>query len=66
MMMLTSVTDKVIRDDDILKRTWSDRAMQPHLRNPTTTWDIVEFVTIMTGEVSVRALEEDVETTMRL
>eukprot|EP00975_Prorocentrum_lima_P054930 11518477-Prorocentrum_lima.AAC.1 len=40
MMMLTNITDRVIREDDILKRTWSDRAMHPRLRNPTSTWDI--------------------------
>eukprot|EP00975_Prorocentrum_lima_P007212 1549584-Prorocentrum_lima.AAC.1 len=58
MMMLTNVTDKVIREADILKRAWPDRALQPKLRNPSTTWDVVEFVQIMTGEVRVRALEE--------
>eukprot|EP00975_Prorocentrum_lima_P022398 4713154-Prorocentrum_lima.AAC.1 len=63
-MMLTHVTDKVISEDDILKRAWSARAMQPRLRNPSSTWDIVEFVKIMTGEVRVRALEEDVESKM--
>eukprot|EP00975_Prorocentrum_lima_P051188 10723936-Prorocentrum_lima.AAC.1 len=59
MMVLTNVTDKVIREDDILKRVWYDRAMQPKLRNPSSTWDIVHFVKIMIGEVGVRALEED-------
>eukprot|EP00975_Prorocentrum_lima_P024225 5097722-Prorocentrum_lima.AAC.1 len=39
--------------------------MQPKLRNPTSSWDIVEFVKIMTGEVRVRAFEEDVESRMR-
>eukprot|EP00975_Prorocentrum_lima_P055687 11675024-Prorocentrum_lima.AAC.1 len=39
--------------------------MHPKLRNPTSTWDIVEFVKVMTGEVRVRALEEDVESKMR-
>eukprot|EP00975_Prorocentrum_lima_P022356 4700909-Prorocentrum_lima.AAC.1 len=39
--------------------------MHPKLRNPTNTWDIVEFVKVMTGEVRVRALEEDVEARMR-
>eukprot|EP00975_Prorocentrum_lima_P068862 12922991-Prorocentrum_lima.AAC.1 len=38
--------------------------MHPKLRNPTNTWDIVEFVKVMAGEVRVRALEEDVETRM--
>eukprot|EP00975_Prorocentrum_lima_P056782 11910984-Prorocentrum_lima.AAC.1 len=47
------------------KRTWSDRVMHPRLRNPTSTWDIVEFVKVMTGEVRVRALEEDVDLKMR-
>eukprot|EP00975_Prorocentrum_lima_P046766 9775052-Prorocentrum_lima.AAC.1 len=50
MMMLTNVTDKVIREDDILIRAWPDRAMQAKLRNPSATWDIVEFVKIMAGE----------------
>eukprot|EP00975_Prorocentrum_lima_P024815 5209131-Prorocentrum_lima.AAC.1 len=62
--MLTNVTDKVIREDDILKRAYSDRAMEPKLRNPSSTWDIVEIVKIMTGEVRVRALEEGVESKM--
>eukprot|EP00975_Prorocentrum_lima_P013934 2962221-Prorocentrum_lima.AAC.1 len=48
MMALTNVTDKVIREDGILKRARSDRAMQPKLRNPSSTWDIVDFVKIMT------------------
>eukprot|EP00975_Prorocentrum_lima_P022286 4685759-Prorocentrum_lima.AAC.1 len=39
--------------------------MHPKLRNPTRTCDIVEFVKIQTGEVRVRALEEDVESKMR-
>eukprot|EP00975_Prorocentrum_lima_P019487 4103787-Prorocentrum_lima.AAC.1 len=39
--------------------------MQPKLRNPTSTWDIVDFVMIMTRAVGVRALEEDVESRMR-
>eukprot|EP00975_Prorocentrum_lima_P027054 5689870-Prorocentrum_lima.AAC.1 len=38
--------------------------MQPHLRNPSNMWDIVNFVTIMTGEVRVRACEEEVESKM--
>eukprot|EP00975_Prorocentrum_lima_P061776 12881837-Prorocentrum_lima.AAC.1 len=38
--------------------------MRLKLRNPTTTWDILEFVKITTGEVGVRALE-DVDTRMR-
>eukprot|EP00975_Prorocentrum_lima_P062080 12883642-Prorocentrum_lima.AAC.1 len=63
--MLTNATGKVIREDDILKRARSDRAMHPNLRNPSTTWDILELVKIMTGEVRVRALEEDVGTKMR-
>eukprot|EP00975_Prorocentrum_lima_P059293 12430611-Prorocentrum_lima.AAC.1 len=50
MMMLTRVTEHVIREDAILKRAWSDRAMQPALRNRSSTWDIVNFVKIMTGE----------------
>eukprot|EP00975_Prorocentrum_lima_P016797 3559537-Prorocentrum_lima.AAC.1 len=64
-MMLNNAADRVIREDDILKRTWSDRDMHPKLRKPTSTWDIMEFVKIMTGEVRVRALEEDVESEMR-
>eukprot|EP00975_Prorocentrum_lima_P064792 12899670-Prorocentrum_lima.AAC.1 len=39
--------------------------MHPKLRNPTNTWGIVEFVKIMTGEVRVKALEEDVESRVR-
>eukprot|EP00975_Prorocentrum_lima_P051364 10759945-Prorocentrum_lima.AAC.1 len=39
--------------------------MQPKLRNPTLTWNVLEFVKMMTGEVRVRAQEEDVETRMR-
>eukprot|EP00975_Prorocentrum_lima_P070628 12933169-Prorocentrum_lima.AAC.1 len=39
--------------------------MQPKLRNPSSTWGVVDFVKIMTGEVRVRALEEDVELKMR-
>eukprot|EP00975_Prorocentrum_lima_P012229 2596347-Prorocentrum_lima.AAC.1 len=39
--------------------------MQPQLRNPSSTWDIVSFVKIMTGEVRVRASEEKVESRMR-
>eukprot|EP00975_Prorocentrum_lima_P061433 12878721-Prorocentrum_lima.AAC.1 len=39
--------------------------MHPKLRNPTSIWDIVEFVKIMTGDVRVRASEEDVEYKMR-
>eukprot|EP00975_Prorocentrum_lima_P071068 12935634-Prorocentrum_lima.AAC.1 len=50
MMMLTNVTDKVIREDEILGRTRPDRTMQPNLRNPTSTWDVLGFVKIMTGE----------------
>eukprot|EP00975_Prorocentrum_lima_P010041 2140503-Prorocentrum_lima.AAC.1 len=50
MMMLNNVTDRVIREDDILKRTWYGRVMHPRLRNPTSTWDIVELVKIITGE----------------
>eukprot|EP00975_Prorocentrum_lima_P057781 12117606-Prorocentrum_lima.AAC.1 len=64
-MMLTNITDKVVREDDIPKRARYGRAMQPKLRNPSSTWDIVEFVKIMIGEVRVRALEEDVESKMR-
>eukprot|EP00975_Prorocentrum_lima_P023949 5039682-Prorocentrum_lima.AAC.1 len=55
MMVLASVTDRVIKEDDILKRTWSDRVMQPKLRIPSSSWDIVDLVKIMTGEVRVRA-----------
>eukprot|EP00975_Prorocentrum_lima_P039014 8196599-Prorocentrum_lima.AAC.1 len=40
--MLNNVTDRVIREDDILKRTWPDRVMHPKLRNPTSKWDIVQ------------------------
>eukprot|EP00975_Prorocentrum_lima_P059479 12470063-Prorocentrum_lima.AAC.1 len=50
-MMLANVTGKVIKEDDILSRAWSERAMQPKLRNPTATWDVLEFVKIMIGEV---------------
>eukprot|EP00975_Prorocentrum_lima_P054012 11328055-Prorocentrum_lima.AAC.1 len=38
--------------------------MQPHLRNPSNMWDIVTFVKIMSGEVRVRAREEDAELRM--
>eukprot|EP00975_Prorocentrum_lima_P003836 836950-Prorocentrum_lima.AAC.1 len=62
--MLTNVTDKVIREDDILKRAWYDRAMQPKLRNPSSAWNIVDFVKIMAGDVRDRALEEEVESKM--
>eukprot|EP00975_Prorocentrum_lima_P071398 12937424-Prorocentrum_lima.AAC.1 len=51
--------------DDILKSTWPDRVMHPRLRNPTSTWGIVEFVKLMTREVRVRAPEEYVESKMR-
>eukprot|EP00975_Prorocentrum_lima_P017450 3686135-Prorocentrum_lima.AAC.1 len=43
MMVLTSVTDNVIRDDDILKQAWSDRVMQPKLRTQVahgTLWTL--------------------------
>eukprot|EP00975_Prorocentrum_lima_P048348 10108861-Prorocentrum_lima.AAC.1 len=50
MVMVNDVTDRVIREDDMLKRTWSDRVMHPKLRNPTGIWDIVEFVKIMIDE----------------
>eukprot|EP00975_Prorocentrum_lima_P016402 3476577-Prorocentrum_lima.AAC.1 len=39
--------------------------MQPKLRNPSSTWDIVDFVKVMTGEVRVSACEEEVESKMR-
>eukprot|EP00975_Prorocentrum_lima_P068570 12921435-Prorocentrum_lima.AAC.1 len=39
--------------------------MQPKLRTPYSTWDVLNCVKIMTGEVRVRAQEEDVETRMR-
>eukprot|EP00975_Prorocentrum_lima_P017554 3706058-Prorocentrum_lima.AAC.1 len=63
--MLANATGKVIKEDDILSRAWSDRAMQPKLRHPKETWDVLNFVKIMTGEVRVRAQEEEVETRMR-
>eukprot|EP00975_Prorocentrum_lima_P019667 4139470-Prorocentrum_lima.AAC.1 len=59
MLMLANVTGKMIKEDDILSRAWSDRAMQPTLRNPKSTWDVLDVVKIMTGEV------EEVETRMR-
>eukprot|EP00975_Prorocentrum_lima_P061365 12863895-Prorocentrum_lima.AAC.1 len=65
MVVLTSVTDKVIREDDLLRRAWSDRFLQPKLRNPSSTWDIVDFVKIMPGGVRVRVSEEAVESRMR-
>eukprot|EP00975_Prorocentrum_lima_P041638 8746992-Prorocentrum_lima.AAC.1 len=34
MMMLANGTGKVIKEDDILSRAWSDSAMQPKLRKP--------------------------------
>eukprot|EP00975_Prorocentrum_lima_P021179 4458046-Prorocentrum_lima.AAC.1 len=39
--------------------------MQPKLRNPSSTWDTMDFVKIMTGEVRIRACEEEVESRMR-
>eukprot|EP00975_Prorocentrum_lima_P004963 1079685-Prorocentrum_lima.AAC.1 len=39
--------------------------MQPKLRHPTVTWDVLDFVKIMTGEVRVRAQEEEMGTRMR-
>eukprot|EP00975_Prorocentrum_lima_P017096 3620817-Prorocentrum_lima.AAC.1 len=59
MIRLAHVTGKVIKEDDILSRAWSDRAMRPKLRNPTTTWDVLAFVKIMTGAVRVRAQDEE-------
>eukprot|EP00975_Prorocentrum_lima_P003625 791613-Prorocentrum_lima.AAC.1 len=39
--------------------------MQPKLRNPSSTWGSVNFAKIMTGDVRVRASEEEVESKMR-
>eukprot|EP00975_Prorocentrum_lima_P067778 12916956-Prorocentrum_lima.AAC.1 len=38
--------------------------MQPHVRNPSNIWDVLTLVRMMTGEVRVRAREEEVELRM--
>eukprot|EP00975_Prorocentrum_lima_P052372 10976423-Prorocentrum_lima.AAC.1 len=50
MLVLSSVVEKVIEDDAILKRVWFDKIMQPHLRKPSRIWDVLTLVRMMTGE----------------
>eukprot|EP00975_Prorocentrum_lima_P067119 12913117-Prorocentrum_lima.AAC.1 len=59
MMMLTSVVDKAIQEDAILQRAWCDKTTQHSLRNPHSIWEVLPCVRIMTGEVRVRAHEEE-------
>eukprot|EP00975_Prorocentrum_lima_P016519 3503595-Prorocentrum_lima.AAC.1 len=55
MLVLAGVVGKVIKEDDILNRVWSDRTLKPHLRNPSNMLDVLTCVKIVTGEVRVRA-----------
>eukprot|EP00975_Prorocentrum_lima_P031572 6627534-Prorocentrum_lima.AAC.1 len=49
-MVLTSVTDKVIQEDAILRRAWLDKTIQHSLRNPHSIWEVLPFAKIMAGE----------------
>eukprot|EP00975_Prorocentrum_lima_P063315 12890786-Prorocentrum_lima.AAC.1 len=61
MMVLATVVVSwtVIQEDAILKRVWLDKTIQHTLRTPQSKWEVLSFVKIMTGEVRVRAHEEE-------
>eukprot|EP00975_Prorocentrum_lima_P058133 12192854-Prorocentrum_lima.AAC.1 len=63
MIGLTGAVERVILTYP-LKRVWYDRVTQPSLRNPLSMWEVMMFVKIMTGEVKVRAQEEEIELKM--